>query len=149
VSVETVKTALATLQAQITGVTIAYAAAPASLGADLPAFVNFAGAATEDWAALGSESVILERREYRMRLYVAPVQEGIPGEAEARCTPFFRRVFDYFAARPSLGGVVTVQRARIAGDGGVQQLVFNDPFVGIEFRLQVEEYVPVEYADRE
>lgn len=148
-SVETVKSALATLQVQIAGVVRAYEDAPYSLPpTDLPAFVNFAGAAGYDYGAADIEGYVIVTREYRMRLLVAAVQTGIPGEAEALCKPFLTTVPAYFFARPSLGQVSMVQRARIVGDGGVQQFPWglNEAHIGIEFRLQVGEYVAIEYA---
>ncbi len=151
-SVETVKAALATLQAQIAGVTRAYEDAPYSLPpSDLPAFVNFAAAAGYDYRAADVEGYVIVTREYRMRLLVAAVQTGIPGEAEALCKPFFTSVPVYFFARPSLGGVSMVQMARIVADGGIQAFPWgqNEAHIGIEFRLQVGEYVSIQYADNE
>lgn len=145
-SVATVKAALAVLQVQIAGVQKAYAQAPNSVTAgDMPLFVNLTGAATYDREE--GEDYDKETREYRMFLYVCPQMTGIPGEGEALCEPFFPLVRDFFSSRPSLGGVTDVLTSRPTGDGGVQILRFGDtPYIGIEFKLDVVEVLPITYA---
>lgn len=160
-SVTTVKAQLVTLQAQvldshgavlsgIPGVIHAFAEAPGTLNrSDMPCFVNFTGPATQDWAGLGDEMDI-EARVYLMRLYVLPAADGTPGEAERLCEPFFSRVRDYFAARPQLGNLTGIQAAYVIGDSGVAPLKFNDPnqpILGIEFKLQVQEYIGFKYVE--
>lgn len=153
-SVASIKTRLTAIQEAISGVKRAYAQPPLSLPpSDLPVFVNFTGAATHDWRVMGSDTDS-ETRAYVMRLYVAPYQEGIPGEGERLCEPFFVSVRDAFAARPGLSDPIThahatgVLGAALLGDSGVAVLNYNGvQYVGIEFRLQVVELVEVSYAD--
>lgn len=153
-SVATVKTRLAAIQETISGVKRAYAQPPLSLPAsDLPAMVNFAGAATHEWRVAGND-VDLETRAYLMRLYVAPLTTGVPGEMERLCEPFFVSVRDMFAARPGLGlgtkgsHLTGVQLAILQGDSGVSVMTYGGAqYVGVEFRLQVTELVEVNYAD--
>ena len=150
-SVATVKAQLAVLQAQITDVKRAFAQGPLSLPlTDVPLFCNYTGAATHDWRILGAERD-RETRLYLMRLYVCTAQDGIGGEAERRCEPFFPLVRDYFAARPSLGRLNGVEVATLLGDSGVMNpmLYAGEQFIGIEFRLQVVEHVNVVFAANE
>jgi hypothetical protein len=140
--------------AGIEGVNRAYARGPISLPpSDLPIFVNFTGPASEDWRILG-ETLDQESRAYIMRLYVRPWLQGIDGEAEELCEPFFERVRDRFASRPGLGlGAIDTQLpgidAVLLGDSGVVGLRYpvggGDMFIGIEFRLQVMEIVKRKY----
>jgi hypothetical protein len=150
-SVATVKAQLALLQASITGITSAFAQAPISLPENgFPCFVNLARAASIDSTPLGHADRVVEGREYLMRLYVAPLLEGTDAEAEGKCEPFFPLVRDFFLARPSLGGLTYVQRAWPLGDSGVVPLRYAmNSYIGIEFRLQVWEYVDISYAATE
>lgn len=151
-TVATIKPRLAVIQAGITGVKRAFAQAPGSLPpGDLPLFANFTGAARHNWQIIGHDQD-LETRNYLMRLYVRPVGQGIDGEAERLCEPFFVSVRDAFASRPGLGlGVAGshlagVQQAVFLGDSGVSVLRYSgQDFIGIEFRLEVNEYVEVNY----
>ncbi len=147
-SVVTVKTRLAAIQAAISGVGRAYPQAPLSLpGSDLPAFVTYTGQATNDWRITGSD-VDSETRIYLMRLYVAPLQQGVPGEMERLCQPFFASVRDAFGARPGLEILNGVLTATLLGDGGPAVMAYGSvQYIGIEFRLQVIELVEVSYAD--
>lgn len=152
-SVATVKARLATIQKnRITGVKRAFAQGPNSINtADMPLFINLTKPAQHDWAILGSD-FDQETRQYLMRLYVLPIGNGIPGEAERACEPFFDRVRDVFAARPTLEGLEGVQQAVLLGDSGVTLLDYpagNLAYWGIEFRLQVTEYIEVIYAENE
>lgn len=151
-SVDTIKTRLAYIQKnRIAGVKRAFAQPPTSLNRlDLPAFANFTGPAQHNWVILGSDTD-QETRTYLMRLYVAAIQQGVaPGEAERLCEPFFPLVQTVFSARPGLEQLTGVQVAALLGDSGVTVLTLGgDQFVGIEFRLQVTEYVKVIYADYE
>ena len=136
-SVAAVKARLAEIEEGITGVKRAYAQAPLSLPAsDLPAFVNFAGQATHDWRLAGSDTD-RETRLYLLRLYIAPLTTGTPGEIERRCEPFLESVRDVFAARPSLGRLRGVQTANLLGDGGPAVHQYGgERYIGDEFRLQ-------------
>lgn len=154
-SITTIKERLAEIQAEIEGVKRAYANGPKTLPvADLPCFVNFTGPATDDWRSLGAD-YDQESRLYIMRLYVAPAQQGIDGQAEAACEPFFPLVRDLFASRPGLGtGSVDTQLAGVEaiylGDQGVSILLYAGvEYVGLECRLQVTELVDRSYDDGE
>jgi hypothetical protein len=160
-SVVSVKAQLATLQPEvldshgalvsgILGIKHAFAQVPLTLNSsDMPCMVNWTGPATMDWVALG-DGMDIEARIYLMRLYVLPTAEGVSGEAERLCEPFFARVRDFFAARPMLGNLSGVQFAYVTGDSGVTKLVLNDPatpMIGIEFKLQVQEYIGFNYVE--
>lgn len=148
-SVATVKTRLASIQANIAGLNRAFAQAPNSINrADMPLFVNLTRQSQTDWQE-GSD-LGRETRLYLMQLYVLPFGNGIPGEAERTCEPFFPLVRDTFAARPGLEGLLGVQQAVFLGDGGVAALRYplssENLFWGIEFRLQVSELVERSYV---
>jgi hypothetical protein len=157
-TVETVKARLAVIQRTITDVKRAYVHMPLTdlPEPDMPLFGNFTGPATYDWITLGSDED-LEARIYLMRLYVKKATQGIDGEAEKKCEPFFESVPRKFAARPSLGlgtagsNLVGVQMATLLGDGGIS--IFNHPtgsqYIGIEWKLEVREYIQREYDDYE
>ena len=156
-TVTAIKDRLAEIQEQITGVNRAYANGPKSLpGTDLPIFVNFTGPANTDLTGMGSGSGE-EARTILMRLYVSAAQQGIDGEAEARCEPFFERVRDKLAARPSLGlaledsgPMAGIMRASFLGDNGVVVMRYaGQDYIGIEFRIQIEAIFEVTYDDYE
>jgi hypothetical protein len=144
VSVSAVKERLAVIQRQVSGVARAFAHAPASLPpGDLPAFLNFTAAGTPDWSALGARYG-QENRLYIMRLFVAPLGQGIDGEKERLCEPFLESVRDTFAGAPgfgldSLDSQLPWVEAVFLGDQGVSKLIHGgDEFIGIEFRAQVK-----------
>lgn len=134
-SIDAIKTQLANTQEGVTGVKRAFAQAPNTLSpADLPAFVNFTGAAEYSGASFGAQRI---ERNYLMRLFVAPVSRGIGGEGERLVEPFFERVRAAFPASTLDGKVV---KAQLAGDTGVSVLPFGGvEYLGIEFRLQTIE----------
>lgn len=146
-SVVTVKARLARIQGKIAGVRRSYAQAPLSLpDSDLPCFVNFSGAATHD-SRIGGADVDAETRQYLMRLYIKQLGQGIDGEAERLCEPFFDLVRDTFMGRPGLEQLNNVQWARLLGDSGAGVMAYaGTSYIGIEFRLQVMELVAVTYA---
>lgn len=141
-----VKTRLSEIQAAITGVKRAYLNAPLSIPeSDLPLFINYTGQAQNDYELYG-DGEINEAREFIMRLYVAPIQAGISGEAEAKVEPFFPLVYAAFGARPGLSSATTGHTSPLAGikfafimaDGGVSVLQFaGESFIGAEFRIRV------------
>lgn len=137
-SVSTVRAAIAQVAGSISGVKRAFAYAPASLVAtDLPVAVVFTGPATYLERGYGVEG---ETREYLLRLYVAAVQQGLSGDAESLCIPFFAAVRAAFPPGARLGRLSGVLEARLTGDQGVSILPFlNQPYLGIEFRVEVTE----------
>lgn len=155
-TVETVKPRLAQIQKTVTGVKRAYAQAPGAIPpGDLPLFLNFTGPSENNWEILGEDGDV-ETRMYLMRLLVRQIGQGIDGEAERLCEPFFARVRNTFAARPGLGSgtagshLAGVQAAVIRGDSGVSIIKHaGEEFIGIEFKLEVREYVEVVYEDYE
>jgi hypothetical protein len=141
-SVELVLPALSAFQMTVTGVAIAFPVdavtpLPDSL-VDLPAFVNFPGAASDNWSVDGSDRY-MERRRYRMLLYLLGYGEGIEREGEMAARPFYTRIAILFAGIPSLGNIPGVQRTFLAGDSGLTTLRYaNTSYWGIEFWLDVE-----------
>lgn len=156
------KTRLALIQGAISGVTRAYAQAPRTLGADLPAFVNLTGPAAHNWQILGADGDY-EQRDILMRLHVIPWELGIPGESEELVEPFLERVRTAFSARPGLGSyglglagasefgpLEGVLRAYLVGDNGINGYIYaGQSYVGVEFRLRVMSIIAVSYAARE
>jgi hypothetical protein len=132
--VKAIKAQVAQVQAGIAGVKTTFATAPAKLNKmDLPAFVNFTGEASYRAAGYGRPGV---RRTFLMRLYVAPIAHGLPGEVESLVEPFFERVMTAFAAAPALGESL----ATLTGDGGVAVFEYaGGEYLGVEFRLEVED----------
>jgi hypothetical protein len=152
-TVATVKPRLVQIQKTITGVKRAYAQAPGAIPpGDLPLFLNFTGPSENNWEILGEDGDV-ETRMYLMRLLVRQLGQGIDGEAERLCEPFFTSVRNAFAARPGLGlgtsssHLAGVQLAVLLGDSGVSVIKHaGEEFIGVEFRLQVTEYIEVSYA---
>ncbi|HNT77559.1 MAG TPA: hypothetical protein PKH77_21295 [Anaerolineae bacterium] len=132
-----IKTALATVLAAITGVRRVYTTAPNSLPpSDLPAWVIYTGPAT--YAVRGYGIYDGETRRYTLRLYVLPLQEGIPGEAEAACEPFFTRVRAALDPDNRLNQLVGILELTLLGDQGVSVLnLGGSAYLGIEFTLEV------------
>jgi len=150
-SVATVKERLAVIQRQVPGVARAYAHAPGVLPpGDLPAFLNFTGPAVQDWLTLGA-SYGSESRTYIMRLFVAPLGQGIDGEIERKCEPFFESVRDTFASAPGFGlDAIDSQlpwvEAIFSGDQGVSVLAHGgEQFAGIESRVTIRTVTPRTY----
>jgi hypothetical protein len=156
--VEEIRERLAAIQRTIEGVRRAYEYAPKSLpSSDLPAFVNFVGPAMANWQALGSD-YDQEGRTFVMRLFVKGAQQGVDGEAERACEPFLESVRDGFSGRPGLGlghssgsagrPLDGVMGAYLAGDSGISTLLFaGEEYLGIEFRLMVQQVVGVTYVE--
>ena len=121
----------------------ALAQAPASLmGLNLPVALVFEGPANDDYAQLGGGSFVQVSRNWFIRLYVAMVQQGVPGEAQAQVTPWFDTIRNFFYGRPSLGGAEFVQNARIMSDRGVLVLPYGNgtegsTYIGTEFTMSV------------
>ncbi len=145
-----IKTRLAEIQAAIPGILRTHAQAPAALN-DLPAFVNFTGAA--QMRAQGA-NYRQENRVFLMRLYAVHVQSGIDGEAERALEPFFESVPAAFLSHPSLGMngnlLPGILQTDFMGDNGVQVFEFaGERYLGVEFRLSVTRILGVVYAEHE
>lgn len=151
-SIQSVKTQLKSLQEQIPGIAHAFAQAPAALNeTDMPLFINLSGRGTPDYVGAGDFHNLMTRI-YTMRLYVLPVALGIPGEGEREVEPLIQAVYDFFSARPALGGLENIYNAYLVGDSGVSPLQFQaggKTYIGCDFTLQVKELLEFTYAQGE
>ena len=132
---------LATLQKAITGVKSAFGhnQAPNSLRpAMLPAFVNVQGPA-EPYAETFGRAVIVEQRQFRMLLYVCPIQ--MPSDVAKQADlvePFHDLVLAKFKAEIKLDGL-EITAAHYLGDEGLEPLDYAGEFyAGIEFKIRVD-----------
>lgn len=143
-----IKAALAALVGAVSGVARAYAYPPRNLPlSDLPAAALFTGPGQYDSATLGRMSRI-ERRTFLLRLYVAPIAQGIDGELEKVVEPFLRTIPAALDGRLGLDDPDTgdplpwVQQVTAQNDQGVSVLQYaGESFLGAEFRVEVETYV--------
>jgi len=153
-SVDTIKAQLPLLWMQIPGIKNALENAPNSLiGLDLPLALSFPGSARYDKAKIGN-NMIVETRNWLMRLYVAPVQSGVPGEAESLPSQYIWPVAEFFNARPSLGGLPGMQNAMITADTGLVVRGYGSgdqsgAYVCVEFTLTTEEVYRRSFASGE
>jgi hypothetical protein len=154
-SITTVKTNLAALERNISGITRAYAYAPPGVlpDSDMPMFCNYARAA--NYSELqGSDTELITRR-YLLRLYVKAITEGTrvadgSVEGENLVAPLIDATWAYFTARPQLGLTAPVMRARLLSDSGTIVLAGSDGnYWGCEFEIEVSEYNIRQYADNE
>jgi len=143
------KTRLVALEQQITGIAAAFEHVPASI-VDLPCVLNFTGPADYSRFTTGQDSDY-ETRVMLLRFLIARVQQGIPGEAEERVDPFIDRVREFFDARPGLiidPAEQAMFRAGVLSDTGVARFaVAGEEFIGVEFRLQVQQFNQIGFAD--
>lgn len=132
-----VKTAIAAVLAGVADIKRVYANAPNSLPpADLPAAVIYTGQAV--YAERGYNINDGDVRQYKIRLYVLPAQQGIPGEADALCEPFFTSVRAAFSPGDRLGRLSGILEAFMLGDQGVVVMPLGGSmYVGVEFNLEV------------
>ncbi|HMW87555.1 MAG TPA: hypothetical protein PKD65_16140 [Nitrospira sp.] len=141
--------------AGITNIKRAYAQGPASLPeSDMPLFVNFTGP-TLSFQNIGG-IFYREKRQFNCRLYVAPVQKGIDGEAERKVEPFIEPCMRQFLKHASLGDgeaadlIAGIFTFTYLGDTGITVLNYaNTPYLGVEFRVAVEAVIEQEYATLE
>jgi len=132
---------LATLQRAITGIKTAYGhdQAPNALReAALPAFVTVPGEA-EPYESTFGRTAIVERRQFRMLLYVCPLAQPSDVAKQANLVePFFDRVLAKFKADIHLTGL-EITAALYQGDGGLDVLDYAQQlYAGIEFSIVVE-----------
>jgi hypothetical protein len=143
--------ALAAIERDIPTTSHAFDQAPDALHpADLPAWVNFPGAASDTW--LFSDDEVNESddvREWECRVYVAPRGAGSEGEIIRLCQPFFDSARTMFQSHQSLDGSAGVLKVKYIGDKGLN---FNNldyagmKYSGITFRVQVTTRVFAPYA---
>lgn len=134
-----IKTALANIMAGVSGIKRSFAYAPASLPAgDLPAAVVFSGKAI--YKRQGYQTSPTPDRTFMVMLYVKPLGQGIDGEAERLCDPFFDRIPAAIAASPRLG-LDSVMLSTLKTDSGAARLSYNgqvDAYLGASFEIFVE-----------
>lgn len=162
-TIATVKARLALMEAQITGIKRAFAQTPsgAVADADLPFFINFAREAADDYKSIGGDQD-REGRLYLPTLYVFSAGQGtqLPSEGEAAVEPYITTVKDHFRSRPALsaldtqganlGGLLGVQMAYLVGDSGPKVLQWaGQLYWGVEFKLNVVEYLKITFAQGE
>jgi hypothetical protein len=156
-SISTVRARLKTLQLAIPGISHSYAQLPKGMikTSELPLFLNFARDSKYDYETFGSDDMGITRT-FLMWLMVKPAAEGEEGEGESLVEPWIPIVTNFFNGRPSLGNLVGVQIARLTGDSGPKRMVWpgtpNAPqgvYWGAEFRLNVTEIVPINFAANE
>jgi len=142
VSVTTVGAAIASVQEGITGITTAYAhdELPGQLRtSELPAFLNFPGEAT--YAVMTGGGTVRETRQWRMQLYVTPIERDTdPGRQGAAVEPFFRRTFAEFLDSYLLESLGDLCNITLTGDTGWSVMEWGGSrYVGAEFTLEVVE----------
>lgn len=148
-TIELIKQRLAEIGGSVPGVTRAYAEAPQALPpADLPLMLVLAGGVS-GFTVLG-ETLAEENRNFKLRLYVAPIGQGYDGDAEKQVEPFLTEVRDTFVAHPALGnslagGVIPfVEKMTWLGDSGIAVVPFGgENFLGAEFNVSVRTVVPL------
>jgi hypothetical protein len=139
-NISAIKTRLAEIALTVPGIKRTYANAPQSLpDTDLPIIIPFAGPVVAPKRI--SEELYSQGRQFILRLYVKPIQQGYDGEAEKAVEPFLDTVRDTFLAHPALGtGIYAeliegVEEITWQGDSGVSVLKFGEEYLGAEFRL--------------
>ena len=141
-TVSEIKARLAEIALTVPGIKRAYANAPQSLPpTDLPIIIPFAGPVVSPVRI--SEELYSQVRQFILRLYVKPIQQGYDGEAEKAVEPFLDTVRDTFLAHPALGtGVYAdlpdgIEEITWQGDNGISVLPYGGEYLGAEFRLTV------------
>jgi len=134
-----IKTSLAAIIGEVEGVKRAYAYAPASLPpGNLPAAVVLTGKAI--YQRQGYLSDPNPDRTFTVLLYVKQTGQGIDGEGERLCDPFFERIAAALAAHPRLD-LDSVLLATLKSDSGVVKMTFSEAgetYVGASFEILVE-----------
>jgi hypothetical protein len=123
----------------------AYANIPQSVPpSDMPCFVNFPGALTEN-SLFGSDEVgreFTETRNYNLVFYLDPVGTGTNQEKSGLLVPYFELVLAKFGSYPRLKVLPEIQDAVITADSGTSQVTYNgDAHYGIRFVLRVTRVV--------
>ncbi len=120
--------------------------------ADMPLFVNFAGALNRNDVA-GSDHearTFNETRNYTMVLYHSPFGSGVEGEKSGLLSPFFKMVYDKFGAYPHLKNLGGVLEAKLISDSGMTVVRFsNQDYFGVRFTLQVVSKIRRPFGDGE
>lgn len=120
--------------------------------ADMPLFVNFAGALNRNDVA-GSDHearTFNETRNYTVVLYHSPFGAGVEGEKSGLLSPFFKMVYDKFGAYPHLKNLGGVLDAKLISDSGMATVRFaNQDYFGVRFTLQVISKIRRPFGDGE
>lgn len=134
-----IKASLAAIIGEVEGVKRAYAYAPASLPpGNLPAAVIMTGKAV--YERQGYLSDPNPERTFVVLLYVKLTGQGIDGEGERLCDPFFERIAAALAAHPRLE-LDSVLLATLKNDSGVVKMTYSDAgesYLGASFEILVE-----------
>ena len=122
-TISEVRTRLAALQTNISGVTKAFTHIPQRIeDHELPCFVNRVGEGQYNVQQLG-EAIVVDTRLYNMQLYVTEALSGLSeAAAEEAALAFVDPVTRYFLERPQLqlaGNAEVVYRAVLESDTGV------------------------------
>jgi len=152
-----IKARLAAIEVTYPPTPKAFSEGPVTLPEDLlPVWVNFAtGGTYEIVEDDGSSRLVIIKRNFLARLYVANVQAGVDGEAELKTEQHIEPASKLFLARPFLsvanfGPLSHVFSAKSLGDGGIQVMPYGPkpavPFLGTEHRIEVIYQIRVSYA---
>lgn len=141
-SLSTIRAAITELGKEIPGIESCLYPPPGTLDtATLPALYVLIGESIDDSATLGAER-ILERREWRIQVAVAPYGEGNIAQIEEAAETLIPNTKAVYHNNPGLDGVNGVQNSRVIGDTGTGMLQeYGGKYVGFEVRLEVEQYV--------
>ena len=130
-AIETIITALAALEAAITGVVKAYDNVPGGLN-ELPAFVNYPKSGRLHFSAAGggqSDHTIVCELRY---------SKAITGEADKKLRPFIKLFRNKLAANLTISGTVdTVNDIRY--DYGILPPIGGEEYMGVRFEVDVKE----------
>jgi len=142
VSVLTTIAALQSVHAGVSGIASAPTAMPSNLDqATLPVALVWPGEATWQMQAIGLQR---QERTYIVRVFVAPVAQGIagPDEGYQECAALVQRIGAAYLDDLTLGGTVDqiteIRDSGVSG-GGFELLWGNVPYWGISYRVTVVE----------
>ncbi len=135
------KAALGRIVQGVSAIRRVYVTAPLSLPpSDVPAAVLYTGAGEYLERGYGVRG---EARRYLLRLYVAPLQQGIAGEEEAACEPFIPALREAFTPGVRLlnadgSRLAGILETRLLGDNGISVLQLGGAaYLGLEMQLEV------------
>lgn len=144
------------LENEVVGVKRVYAGRPRDVPPmDFPACIVLSGAGNYGWDTPASgDSLLPITRSYRLLLLVKPWAQGNELEAEQAARPYFQKMLEAFLERDGLGypdrqsnHLTGVQTARIINDSGIINIVIgNKAYSGIEFGLEVTQYMRVRHV---
>ena len=141
-TVATVANRIAQIQRKIVGVRRAFDIdkMPNNLRQSyLPAVINIPAEAEYEDLSAGE---VLETRQWRMMLFVTPIERPSDvAKKNALVVPFFRRFKTAFIDAQMLDELSGVALARLLGDDGLDALEYGDViYAGVEFTLETQEW---------